>query len=173
MNDMGKKPPAARKKDHRKHEEARLIAFADTVGDFIRYWGFRRIHGQLWALVYLSQSDLSGAELTRLLGVSKALVSPALGELEEHGLINSVPDGKKTKRYRANTDVLGVIKGVLEKREIRLLSSAREAFDALGAAQARPSETPSAVRAERLEEVGKMIASAELAIQFVLLQVRQ
>ena len=91
----------------------KLRALSESVGDFIRYWGFRRIHGEIWTQVFLSKTSLSGAELTQRLEVSKSLVSPALSELEEYGLIIMTEDGKKTKRYSAAPNVVSVIKDIL------------------------------------------------------------
>lgn len=45
-------------------EIEKLRSLSDSVGDFIRHWGFRRIHGQIWTQVFLSKDSLSGAELT-------------------------------------------------------------------------------------------------------------
>ena len=105
-----------------------LIKLSQTIGDFIRYWGFRRIHGQIWTQIFLSQKALSGAELTRSLKVSKALVSPALKELLKHKLIFEQRIDAKTKAYTANPDVLGVIRNVLVRREAQLIKKNTKKF---------------------------------------------
>jgi len=108
--------------DNNVSQSAGLLRLAEGIGDFIRYWGFRRVHGQLWTLIYLSHAPLSGVELSRKLGVSKALVSPALRELEHHNLIEQVAaSDQKTKRYRANPEVFAVIKKILVGRELPLV----------------------------------------------------
>lgn len=148
-------------------EEDHLRNFADSVGDFIRYWGFRRIHGQIWAQVYLSRESLSGAELTARLRVSKALVSPALKELERHGLIRTAFDGNKTKRYSAEPDVMAVIKGVLAKRESKLIESAGLRLAALEKSHRRAGAVGSLVREERLAEVRRMVDLAQMMVGLV------
>jgi DNA-binding transcriptional regulator GbsR (MarR family) len=73
-----------------KQQSLKVQQLSTFIGHFIRYWGFRNIHGQIWTIVYLSETPLSGAEIVKFLKVSKALVSPALKELEMEGLIKKV-----------------------------------------------------------------------------------
>lgn len=148
----------------------KLRALSQGVGDFIRYWGFRRIHGQIWAQVYLSKDSLSGAELTQRLGVSKALISPALSELESYGLIRMNEDGKKTKRYSAAPDVIPVIKDILKNREAKIIASAKEQFDALTNVHQELGDHASLLESGRLQEVGKMISLAQFALNFLVEQ---
>jgi DNA-binding transcriptional regulator GbsR (MarR family) len=155
---------ATKKKNMHPAAPRELKRLASVVGDFIRYWGFRRIHGQVWTQVYLSTAPLSGAELTRILGVSKALVSPALKELEFFDLIRRAAGGdEKTKRYEANPDVFSVIQKVLREREQKLLVRAAQGVEA---AQKACAGSP-AVNSERLEQLSEMVASANIAIEWV------
>lgn len=111
--------------------DKKLRDFANSVGDFIRYWGFRRIHGQIWALVYLSNKALSGAGLMRALKVSKALISPALSELLDYKLILNAGGDLKTKLYTANPDISSVIENVLKTREKELLKESQNKLNEL------------------------------------------
>lgn len=148
----------------KKQTEKHLAALSGAVGDFIRYWGFRRIHGEIWTQVYLSEKPLSGVELTERLGVSKALVSPALQELQDYKLILVKLEDGKTKRYFANPDVFGVIKEVLQKREMALIEDAQKHFSKVNA-----SDDPG-LNKERLERLGQMITLAQFAAAFVVMQ---
>lgn len=148
----------------KKQTEKQLAALSGAVGDFIRYWGFRRIHGEIWTQVYLSKEPLSGVELTERLGVSKALVSPALKELQQHKLILVKPEDGKTKRYFANPDVLNVIKEVLQKRELLLIEEAAKHFSKVNAIE------DAAIDKDRLNRLGQMINLAQLAAVFVVMQ---
>ena len=141
-----------------------LINLANTVGDFIRYWGFRRIHGQIWTQVFLSQISLSGADLTRSLKVSKALISPALKELLKHKLIIEHKVDSKTKSYSANSNVLEVIRNVLLKRESILIKKAEKNFLALKNSLKESSQ----INTTRLNELGSMISVGTLASDFIL-----
>lgn len=142
-----------------------LNALASAVGDFIRYWGFRRIHGQIWTVVYLSKEPLSGADLVRQLGVSKALVNDALHELVEHDLLEAEAADGRTNLYRANPKVYDVIKAILANREAVLIQEARQRFEGLKQRLAASDET--AVEASRLAELGTMIQAALLALKVV------
>ena len=152
------------------NEKERLRAFANTVGDFIRYWGFRRIHGQIWALVYLSKQPLSGALLTEMLGVSKALVSPALSELLDHKLILSAGGDLKTKFFVANSDVMSIITNVLSTRETTLLKNAQVKITDL--TQIPESEMIN-IDVSRLTELESMISTARVGLFFILKNMKQ
>ncbi|MFN8792526.1 MAG: GbsR/MarR family transcriptional regulator [Bdellovibrionales bacterium] len=149
-------------------DEKKLRELSQAVGDFIRYWGFRRIHGEIWTQVFLSRDKLSGADLTERLRVSKALISPALSELEKYGLLIVEEDGKKTKRYQAAPDVYGVIRSVLARREADLIRQAQKKWQALSETQGAPTTSNALVVPERLEEVGTMIALAQQGLEFLL-----
>lgn len=142
-----------------------LIKLSRTIGDFIRYWGFRRIHGQIWTQIFLSQKALSGADLTRSLKVSKALVSPALKELLKHKLIVEQKLDAKTKAYTANPNVLEVIRKVLTKREAVLIKKAEENFKDL---QKSLIDDPLKINTSRLKELESLISVGSLASDFVI-----
>ena len=142
-----------------------LIKLSQTIGDFIRYWGFRRIHGQIWTQIFLSQKALSGAELTRSLKVSKALVSPALKELLKHKLIFEQRIDAKTKAYTANPDVLGVIRNVLLRREAQLIKKAQKNFQIL---KSSLSNQNTIIDTKRLHELESIISVGSMASDFVI-----
>lgn len=144
-----------------KQDLRRLQQLSDVVGQFIRYWGFRKVHGQIWTLVYLSQKPLSGVEIGRILKVSKALVSPALKELEAEGLIFNVPsENSKTKRYEAEEDVGKIIQQVLSRREVPMMNEIQISFQEL---EQSKSSTDN-LREDRLKNMGTMIQLAQLAL---------
>lgn len=151
-------------------EITKLRALSVSVGDFIRYWGFRRIHGEIWTQVFLSKSSLSGAELTQRLGVSKSLVSPALSELEGYGLILMTEDGKKTKRYSAAPNVIPVIINILKTREAKIIAETKMQFDSLSKLHHKRGEEDSPLDKDRLEELGQMISVAQFALNFLIAQ---
>jgi len=147
-----------------KESEIALKNMSRAVGDFIRYWGFRRIHGEIWTQIFLSKKPLSGAELVQKLGLSKALINPALHELEGHGLIflNVQLSDDKTKRYSANEDVYGVIKNVLQDRELILINSAIDEHKHLIEVSKRDTQLD--IDLDRLKDLGKMMESALFSV---------
>lgn len=145
----------------KKQQILKIKQLSVSVGHFIRYWGFRKIHGEIWTLVYLSQEPLSGVEITNFLGVSKALVSPALKELEQEGLIRPAQsENSKTKRYEAEEDIVDVIQGVLRRREKRMVEQIRKNYEDFVVASTGSEHFNSS----RLEKVGELIQIAELGL---------
>ncbi|MBC7421795.1 MAG: hypothetical protein H7328_13790 [Bdellovibrio sp.] len=147
-----------------KQSNSKLANLADLVGDFIRYWGFRKIHGEIWTAIYLAENALSGAEIVLLLDVSKALVSPALKELEAEGLIlETKSENSKTKRYIAQEDVSNVIKQVLNRREKPMLAKIKVSFDQL----AKDAKIGTPINLDRQQKLGGMIERAQLMLQLL------
>ncbi len=143
-------------------KEMRALSIA--VGNFIRYWGFRRIHGALWTQLYLSQTPLSATHLVRRLKVSKALVSPALAELEKWKLIlPTQSQDAKTKFYTADPDVYKVIRSVLQKREQPLIDEVQKKLFSL-----QSNSNDDSTNSQRLKELEAMIQSAQFGLQFIL-----
>ncbi len=147
--------------------EMALRKLSGAIGDFIRYWGFRRIHGQIWTQVFLAKHPLSGSELSRLLKVSKALVSPALSELVAHGLIRQIGGDKKTKTYVAEPDVLKVIQNILRSREFLLVKRAEMLLQDLMVV-AGPEVDDSSLNQERLAQLVDMTAVAVDTVDLIV-----
>ncbi|MGA3762246.1 ArsR family transcriptional regulator, partial [Bacillus velezensis] len=83
-----------------------LEDFAEQIGQFIEYWGFKRVHGRLWVHLMLSEAPLDASQLIRRLRVSKALVSMSLGDLLEYDVIEEAgKSARGTQLYRAREDV--------------------------------------------------------------------
>lgn len=142
-----------------------LRRLAHSVGDFIRYWGFRRVHGAIWVQLYLSRSPMSCAELTRALGFSKALISPALNELVKYKLILEVPGpNDKVKLYSPAPKVHVVIQDVLKNREAKLLAKISDDYSALRAATQGDHELES----DHIKAMGQMIEAANLMLRLVI-----
>jgi DNA-binding transcriptional regulator GbsR (MarR family) len=94
------------------------------VGNFIQYWGFKKIHGRIWAHLYTSDTPLDSQTLMNRLNVSKALMSLAIRDLLKHEVIQNDSVGKYgVTFYHANPDVIYVITNVLRKREAVMISS--------------------------------------------------
>jgi DNA-binding transcriptional regulator GbsR (MarR family) len=148
-----------------KQELLKLQKLAEGVGQFIRYWGFRQIHGEVWAVVYLAPAPLSGTEIGKILQVSKALMSPALKELVAEGLIHQTnSENSKTKRYIAEEDVTKVIHEVLKRREKPMIEKIQERHSELGLLNTN-SEV---VNSDRFQKMGMMILMAQLGLGTLL-----
>ncbi len=146
-----------------------LSKLADLIGDFIRYWGFRKIHGEIWTVVYLSKSPVSATELIKILKVSKALMSPALRELEDEGLIfQTDSENSKTKRYAAVDDVYKVIKSVLDRREKPLIEKIVAAQGRLGDELSHPdSASAQTLNKLRYQNLKRMTEVAQMSLAMI------
>ena len=145
-----------------------LEELANEVGDFICYWGFKKIHGRLWTHIYLAKTPLDAGLLMQRLKVSKALISLSLNDLLKYDVI--LEHGKSargTQVYVANPDVLDVILNVLRRRERKMLTKAETShkmllslnLENLGRANLLP---------ERVESMGRMIDQAQNALASIL-----
>ena len=150
-----------------KASPSELRKLSMSVGNCIRYWGFRRIHGAIWTQLYLSNTPLNCTALTRNLKVSKSLVSPALEELVKYRLIEEVPsENEKTKHYTAAENISEVIQHVLRTRESKMLKKITDDFHALS----KVSKKDMTIDADRLNSLNEMILSANLMLGVLLSQ---
>jgi DNA-binding transcriptional regulator GbsR (MarR family) len=139
-----------------------------SIGDFIRYWGFRRVHGAIWTQLYLSKKPLSCTDLTRNLELSKSLISPALDELCSYKLIQEAPaPNEKTKVYEAAENVDDVIKLILRTRESKILNQISKNFASFKETEAESVDNFDKNRVHSLEE---MILSATIILDLLISQ---
>lgn len=151
-----------------KSELKEMKALSKAIGDFIHYWGFRRIHGEIWAQVFLSTQPLSGADLVKRLKVSKALISPALKQLVKYKLIKPLKSkDAREKLYEANPDFLNIIKTVLQDREVPMLAKVQLEYFKVHSKLESEKAGPQ-VQAQRFQELGNMISQANLVLAILM-----
>ena len=142
------------------------LELAERVGEFIEYWGFKRIHGRIWTLAFLAQKPVDANFLMTHLDVSKALVSLSIKELLGYSVLMEAPKEEGTQRYIVNEDIVGVISNVLVNREAKMVSEIRRVSELFGRLpQGKVSET---VRPERLESLANMAGAAEDFLETLL-----
>lgn len=152
-----------------KSELKEMKSLSKAIGDFIHYWGFRRIHGEIWAQVYLSTQPLSGADLVRRLKVSKALISPAIKQLVKYNLIKPVKSqDSREKLYQANPDFLNIIKTVLESREVPMLARVQLEYFKVHSKLEASSNKNQNIHKERFQDLGQMINQANLVLAVLM-----
>lgn len=129
-----------------------VISVCDACGDFIEYWGFKAIHGRIWAYLAISTRPLSQRELVEALGMSKGSISVAVKELIDYGLVKPSTDHHHAP-YEAVMDVWPVIVGVLREREWMLLETSRLALEgALNELQRIASPTQHAANGQHRQQ---------------------
>ncbi|PIT99058.1 MAG: hypothetical protein COT74_12530 [Bdellovibrionales bacterium CG10_big_fil_rev_8_21_14_0_10_45_34] len=98
---------------------------SEQVGEFIAYWGFKKIHGKIWTNLYTSKTPLDAGTLVKRIHVSKALISISLKELIHYGVVQEAGKSSSgTVLYEANPKVTEVIISVLRKREQKMVCHA-------------------------------------------------
>lgn len=145
-----------------------LEDLADQVGEFIAYWGFKRVHGRIWTHLYLSAQPMDAADLIERLGISKALVSISIKDLLDHEVIcEAGRSDRGTILYKANEQVTDVITNVLRRREKRMMSriqAAQKLVKELPAAEKRAAGLNEA----KIADLTKMIDFASDSLDQVL-----
>ncbi len=112
--------------------DQKKIQLAESIGEFIKYWGFKEIHGKIWVLVYLSGQPITAKEMTANLGVTKGLVSTALAEMIAYEVVEKVTLGDaRSPGYRSKPDLVQVIYNILRNRELKLMTRIQEDISAL------------------------------------------
>jgi DNA-binding transcriptional regulator GbsR (MarR family) len=138
-----------------------LDLLAQEIGKFIRYWGFKKIHGRIWCHIYLSPVPLDAGTLMKRLQVSKALMSLSLNDLLDHKVIAEAGKSDRgTQTYVANPNVLDVILNVLKQREKNLLNKIEDCHKKL-------KDIPE-VNPHRLEAMRLMIREAQQTLDGIL-----
>lgn len=145
-----------------------LEELAMEIGKFIRYWGFKKIHGRIWTHLYLSDKPLDAGTLMSRLKVSKALMSLSLNDLLKYRVIlDAGKSARGTHTYVANPQVLEVILNVLHRREKKMLAHIEMAHRMLKSTTS-PSKTQADINEGRLENLGAMIHEAQNTLNSIL-----
>lgn len=100
---------------------------ADTIGQLVEFWGFKRMMGRLWTVLYLDPEPISAKDLATRLNVSISLVSMTLNELLQWGVVRrAVRAGGRADLYEAETNLWKMVSKVLKERETFRLDAASE-----------------------------------------------
>lgn len=139
------------------------------IGDFIESWGFKNVHGRIWAHIFLAGCPLDSTALIIRLGISKALVSMSISDLMEYNVIRAAG---KTERgticYDCNLDLPTIIANVLRKRERRVLARLAAATKILTALP-REMDGKCEVQHDRVQKLDSMVRTAESALDGLLM----
>jgi DNA-binding transcriptional regulator GbsR (MarR family) len=141
----------------------------EAVGRVIEFWGFKRNHGRVWALLYLADEPMRGTTLGRRLGLSKGAVSIVMRELQAWAVIRRVPeDSHAGIAYAAERDLWVMIETVIRQRESRLVEQVREdLFAAEEAAKSDTTLTPAQrkVIAKRIRNLRRFADAGRVALE--------
>ena len=102
-------------------QELRLQV-SDSIGDIIAFWGFKRVLGRIWTLLYLSPRPLTAAEICDELQLSTGACHMAVQEMDNWGIIRKKnKPGSKQILFEAETDIWRMVCRVVASRELREL----------------------------------------------------
>ncbi len=146
-------------------QELRELAL--QIGQFIQYWGFKKVHGQIWSYIFLAKQPVDATTLVQRLNVSKALVSLAIKDLVKYDVIQVAGKGQRRKiLFESNPDLMKVICGVLKQRELKLLQGITESFKKVDALDCSVASID--IDKEKLIELGEMIQSASETLEVLI-----
>ena len=159
-----------------KEQERRLLhEVADAVGALMEFWGFKRVMGRVWALLYLRGDALSASDLCEQLSISSGAASMALADLEHWGVVRRIRrPGDRRDYFEAETDIWKMISRVLRERELVQIERALEVFE-----RVREKLRSLAVPGERsrlediAERLGKLVDLARVGRALLVAIVQQ
>jgi DNA-binding transcriptional regulator GbsR (MarR family) len=100
-------------------------AFIESMGRISKFWGFNRLMGQLYGLLYLSPDPLTLDQLAEGLKVSKGSVSTNVRAIERWGMVEKVwVKADRRDYYKAETKFLDIVVKILQEREKKEFDSA-------------------------------------------------
>lgn len=137
----------------------------DAVGNIIDFWKFKRNQGRVWALLYLRARPHNAQDLQDALGLSKGGVSILVRELEQWGVVRRVrTPADPGWRYEAETDLMKMVRKVIEEREASLVTRVRrdlERAETIARDQNIPKDVR--VRIERMRKLSVLVEKSLLA----------
>lgn len=137
---------------------------SEFVGQFIQYWGFKKIHGQIWTHIWLAENPIDATTLVKRLQVSKALVSLAIKDLIQYDVVKILDQGDRRKMLLTpNEDVHTVISNVLRQRETLMLKKIRTTQDDV-LKLSKESRKKININESRLEQMAAMTEMAQMAL---------
>ena len=122
-------PSVALKSESNPQHEAELLA-ADAIGDIIEHWGFRKVLGRVWTVLFIAAEPLPAASIADRLTMSAGATSMALTELQRWGVVKRVwRPGERKEFYEAETDFWRMISKVFDERERLIAESVRDRLE--------------------------------------------
>ena len=153
--------------EHNPRLEESVLQTCDAIGSFIEYWGFKKILGRVWALLALHREPLTQTAIADKLGVSRSLVSGAIAELLERGLVSQT-DEHRNAPYVAELDIWPTVAHVLRTREWMLLEHARNALEVTLEEIEIANEPNSVYDANRIHLLLRMTEASQTLVRMII-----
>lgn len=139
-----------------------------SVGTFMEYWGFKAVHGKIWAAVYLSKDPIDANFMISQLQLSKAAISLGIKDLLHYDVIREVPkNGPSTQKYISNPDLMEVICNVLRQREKKMLQMVVQCSKALSekSIEESPLSSQKNIQLRKMTEQAHVLLDSMLQLQ--------
>ncbi len=146
-------------------DEAELLA-ADAIGEVIEHWGFRKVLGRVWTVLFIAAEPLPAAAIGERLSMSAGAVSMALTELQRWGVVHRVwRPGERKEFFEAETDFWRMISKVFDERERLIAQEVRGRLERAVALLERAPQTPAVkLRIDRTQRLLSFVIVAEAAL---------
>lgn len=156
--------PPAQPSENPQHE-AELLA-ADAIGDIIEHWGFRKVLGRVWTVLFIAAEPLPAAAIAERLSMSAGATSMALTELQRWGVVKRVwRPGERKEFFEAETDFWRMISKVFDERERLIAESVRERLErAAGLLKGSRQGPLTAKSVDRVERLLAFVIVAQTAL---------
>jgi HTH-type transcriptional regulator, glycine betaine synthesis regulator len=151
--------------EHDPAHEAEMLA-AEAIGDVIEHWGFRRVLGRVWTVLFIAVDPLPAAAIGERLSLSSGAVSMSLTELQRWGVVRRVfRPGDRKEYFEAETDFWKMISKVFDERERLLAESVRGRLErAVALLEARPQSPEHARSVDRVKRLLSFVIVAQTAL---------
>ena len=145
--------------------EAELLA-ADAIGDIIEHWGFRKVLGRVWTVLFIAAEPLPAAVIGERLQMSSGAVSMSLTELQRWGVVHRVwKPGERKEFFEAETDFWRMISKVFDERERLLADSVRSRLERAVSVLEKATQTEATQRSiDRVQRLLAFVLVAETAL---------
>jgi DNA-binding transcriptional regulator GbsR (MarR family) len=145
----------------------------ETMGRITSFWGFSKIMGQLYGLLYLSPESLTLDEMAENLSISKGNVSINIRALERWNMVRQVwVKGDRKDFYEAETDFWKIVRGVLKEREKKEFDQALGSINGLRKRgeeiHKKAKSADSAFAVDRLKKLEDFISTMDQVVGMVL-----
>jgi DNA-binding transcriptional regulator GbsR (MarR family) len=137
-----------------------------NVGSFMEYWGFKAVHGKIWACIFLAKDPVDANFIISQLQLSKAAISLGIKDLLYYNVILEVEkEGPSTQKYVSNPDLVDVICNVLRQREKKMLQTIVGFSKSLSE---KTTSSESGLDAQRVQQLKKMSEQAHTILDQIL-----
>jgi DNA-binding transcriptional regulator GbsR (MarR family) len=170
QSEVGESPSTANQLDELAKE------FINNLGRVADFFGFNRLMGQLYAVLFLSPEPLTLDDMVKRLDSSKGNVSINIRNLERWGLVRQIYKWADRKNYyEAETDIWKAISGILQERErkenqqiLRSLSQSMKKLEEVGAAASGEEADVANFYLKRMEVLRQLLQFGDQLLEMMV-----